>query len=97
MPARCRWAAPASTRPYARPAEVLAGREDPTAETIEIVTAFAQHVLETYGRFPAFIDPMFVRLVLQAHHLELDFYDRHYADGAYSDLHRRHMELWHAG
>jgi hypothetical protein len=75
----------------------MAGREDPTDETIEIVTAFTQHVLETYGRFPAFIDPMFVRLVLQAHHLELGFYDRHYAAGAYSDLHRRHMELWHGG
>ena len=72
-------------------------REDPTEETIEIVAAFTQRVLDTYGRFPAFIDPMFVRLVLQAHHLDLGFYDRHYQAGAYSDLHRRHMELWHGG
>jgi hypothetical protein len=90
-----RRADPASASPYADPRAVLAGREDPTDETIEIVVAFTQHVLDTYGRFPAFIDPMFVRLVLQAHHLELEFYDRHYADGAYSDLHLRHMELWH--
>jgi hypothetical protein len=40
---------------------------------------------------------MFVRLVLQAHHLDLGFYDRHYAEGAYTDLHRRHMETWHPG
>jgi hypothetical protein len=92
-----RRADPGAASPYARPSEVLASREDPTEETVEIVTAFTQHVLDTYGRFPAFIDPMFVRLVLQAHHLELDFYDRHYADGAYSDLHRRHMDLWHGG
>ena len=89
-----RRADPRAASPYARPREVLAGREDPTEETIEIVTAFTQHVLEAYGRFPAFIDPMFVRLVLQAHHL--GFYDRHYAEGSYSDLHRRHMDLWHA-
>ena len=74
---------------------MLAGRTDPTEETIEIVTTFCQYVLDTYGRFPAFIDPMFVRLVLQAHHLDLGFYDRHYAEGAYSERHARHMELWH--
>jgi hypothetical protein len=88
---------PAAASPYANPREVLAGREDPSDETIEIVVAFTQHVVDTYGRFPAFIDPMFVRLVLQAHHLDLGFYDRHYAEGSYSDLHRRHMELWHPG
>jgi hypothetical protein len=92
-----RRADPSAASPYADPREVLAGREDPSEETIEIVVAFTQHVLDTYGRFPAFIDPMFVRLVLQAHHLDLGFYDRHYRDGAYSDLHRRHMELWHGG
>jgi hypothetical protein len=91
-----RHADPRRASPYVNSREVLAGREDPSEETIEIVTAFAQYVLDTYGRFPAFIDPMFVRLVLQAHHLDLEFYDRHYSEGAYSDLHRRHMELWHA-
>ena len=92
-----RRADPGAASPYSEPREVLAGREDPTEETIEIVAAFTQRVLDTYGRFPAFIDPMFVRLVLQAHHLDLGFYDRHYQAGAYSDLHRRHMELWHGG
>ena len=92
-----RRADPGAASPYADPRAVLAGREDPSEETIEIVVAFTQNVLDAYGRFPAFIDPMFVRLVLQAHHLDLDFYDRHYVEGAYSDLHRRHMELWHAG
>jgi hypothetical protein len=92
-----RRADPRAAMPYGEPSEVMAGREDPSEETIEIVAAFAQSVLDAYGRFPAFIDPMFVRLVLQAHHLDLGFYDRHYREGAYSDLHRRHMELWHAG
>jgi hypothetical protein len=92
-----RRADPAAASPYAQPGEVMAGREDPSEETIEIVVAFTQHVLDTYGRFPAFIDPMFVRLVLQAHHLDMGFYDRHYAEGSYSELHRRHMELWHSG
>jgi hypothetical protein len=90
-----RRADPRRASPYADREGVIAGREDPSEETIEIVTAFAQYVLDTYGRFPALIDPMFVRLVLQAHHLDPGFYDRHYAAGAYTELHRRHMELWH--
>jgi hypothetical protein len=90
-----RRADPRRASPYTEREAVMAGREDPTPETIEIVTTFAQYVLDTYGRFPALIDPMFVRLVLQAHHLDPEFYDRHYAAGSYTDLHRRHMELWH--
>ena len=73
------------------------GRAQPTDETIEIVVAFCTYVYETYGRFPAFIDPMFVRLVLQAHHLDLEFYDRHYEPGAYATAHRDHMARWHPG
>ena len=90
-----RRAEPHRASPYEHPDQVLAGRVNPTEETIEIVTTFCQYVLDTYGRFPAFIDPMFVRLVLQAHHLDLGFYDLHYAEGAYSERHARHMELWH--
>lgn len=50
--------------------QVMRGRPYPTDETIEIVTAFCTYVHENYGRFPAFIDPMFVRLVFQAHDLD---------------------------
>ncbi len=81
--------------PYRRPDEVMAGRMTYSDETVEIVTTFCQYVLDTYGRFPAFLDPMFVRLVLQAHHLESGFYDQHYGDGAYGPLHREHFALWH--
>ena len=39
---------------------------------------------------------MFVRLVIQAHHLDLDFYDRHYLPGSYGESHREHMARWHS-
>jgi hypothetical protein len=35
-------------------------------------------------------------MFLQAHHLDLDFYDRHFKPGAYLETHKRHMERWHA-
>jgi hypothetical protein len=81
--------------PYRDPAGVMTGRPQPTDETVDIVVAFCEHVHSKYGRFPAYIDPMFVRLVVQAHHLDLDFYDRHYGPGAYGASHRDHMERWH--
>ncbi|MEW6581486.1 MAG: hypothetical protein AB1416_01830 [Actinomycetota bacterium] len=81
--------------PYGRHGEVMAGRAHHSAETVEIVTAFVQYLLDTYGRFPVFIDPMYVRLAFQAHHLDLEFYDRHYAPGAYTEAHREHFRRWH--
>ena len=38
---------------------------------------------------------MFTRLVFQAHHLDLEFYDKYYAEGAYTEMHRNHFKLWH--
>jgi hypothetical protein len=75
--------------------DVMRARPLPTPETVEIVKAFCTYVHETYGRFPAFIDPMFVRLVFQAHHLDVDFYDQHYRGDPLSDRHREHMARWH--
>ena len=33
--------------------------------------------------------------VLQAQHIDLDFYDRFFRPGAVLDTHRRHFEVWH--
>jgi hypothetical protein len=32
---------------------------------------------------------------LQAHHLDLEFYDEFYKPGAYLHTHRDHMDRWH--
>jgi hypothetical protein len=32
---------------------------------------------------------------VQAHHLDVEFYDRHYHGGAYLATHARHHERWH--
>jgi hypothetical protein len=82
---------------FQRAEEVMRGRPMPTPETVEIVKTFCTYVHETYGRFPAFIDPMFVRLVFQAHHLDVDFYDRFYRGEPLSDRHREHLDRWHPG
>ncbi|MYH39509.1 MAG: hypothetical protein F4154_00695 [Candidatus Dadabacteria bacterium] len=54
---------------------------------MQIVRDVANYIYDTYGRFPAFVDPMYMRLVFQAMHIDLDFYDQYYPKGSYSDRH----------
>ncbi len=64
---------------------------------LDATKALCTYIWETYGRFPATLDPMMMNIWLQAHHLETDFYDRYYPQGAYPEGIRRHMEEWHGG
>lgn len=61
----------------------------------DCVATMAQYVFDRFGKFPGTVPSMFVLTYLQAHHLDLEFYDRHFAPGAYLDTHARHMEQWH--
>jgi len=81
--------------PYQNPEGVLSDEYHPSEVRIEIVKDFCSYIYENYGRFPAFLDPMFARLVFQAHHLDLDFYDKYYNEGAYTEIHKNHFKLWH--
>ena len=73
--------------PYEEPDKHLVKAPKPTERTIEIVKSVAQYIFDTYGSFPAFVDPMYMRLVFQAQNLDLDFYDKYYPPGAYTDQH----------
>ena len=64
---------------------------------LEATKAFCQYVWETYGRFPATVDPMMMNIWFQAHHLETEFYDQYYQPGAYHEAVRDHMGMWHQG
>lgn len=61
----------------------------------ECVALQAQYVYDTFGKFPGSVPSIFVMTYLQAHHLDLEFYDRFYEPGAYLQSHARHMERWH--
>lgn len=64
-------------------------------ECIAATVAYCTYIYETYGRFPAYFGPLRTTLAHQAHHLELDFYDRFYRPGAYTATQAEHMERWH--
>jgi len=61
----------------------------------DCVALQAQYVYDTFGKFPGTVPSMFLIMYLQAHHLDLDFYDEFYKPGAYLKTHAAHMERWH--
>ncbi|HKU36715.1 MAG TPA: hypothetical protein VJR89_01175 [Polyangiales bacterium] len=67
-----------------------------TPDVIACVKDVCNYIYHTYGRFPAHVDAMYVPGVwVQAHHLDLDYYDALY-QGGYSDTQAHHHEHWHA-
>ena len=55
----------------------------------------ADYVFATFGRFPATVPAIFeLKTYLQAHRLDTEFYDRHFAPGAYLRTHAEHDRNW---
>jgi hypothetical protein len=59
------------------------------------LAAMAEVIHARYGKFPATLPSIHVSLYLQAHHLDLGFYDRFFAPGAVLATHRDHQRDWH--
>jgi hypothetical protein len=55
----------------------------------------AQYVFDTFGKFPGTVPTLFIMNYVQAHHLDLDFYDHYFRPGAYLRTHAEHMRRWH--
>ena len=64
-------------------------------KTIECTKDICTYIWNTYGRFPATVDPMILYAYIQAQHIELEFYDKYYRPGSYLTTHRDHMKKWH--
>jgi hypothetical protein len=62
----------------------------------ECVALQAQYVYDSFGKFPGTVPSMFLIMYLQAHHMDLDFYDEFYKPGSYLKTHATHMERWHS-
>jgi hypothetical protein len=55
----------------------------------------AQYVFDSFGKFPGTVPSLFIMNYVQAHHLDLEFYDRFFKPGAYLRTHAEHMQRWH--
>lgn len=76
-------------------ARVRGSAEVHSDEFKDCVTTMAQYIYDRFGKFPGTVQSIHVLMYLQAHHLDLDFYDHHFKPGAYLEAHARHMEMWH--
>ena len=61
----------------------------------ECVALQAQYFFDTFGKFPATVPSLFISTYLQAHHLDLEYYDKLFQPGAYTRTHAEHLERWH--
>src|SRR5688500_1311652 len=59
------------------------------------VASQAQYIFDAFGRFPGTVPTVFIMNYVQAHHLDLDFYDRLFKPGAYLRTSAEHMQRWH--
>ena len=77
--------------------EIVRGVPRYSDALVQCVKDICNYIYDTYGRFPAHVDPIATPgCWVQAHHLDLEFYDRFYKEGAYNDAQRDHMKLWHS-
>jgi hypothetical protein len=81
--------------PYRDAADFLRQVPRTREKTIECTKDICNYIWDTYGRFPALLDPMVMYIWIQAQHIELEFYDKYYRPGAYLSTHKNHMARWH--
>jgi hypothetical protein len=80
---------------WSESAKVRGAAQVHSEEFTECVATQAQYVFDRFGKFPGTVPSLFCLTYLQAHHLDLSFYDEHFEPGAYLRTHAEHQERWH--
>jgi len=78
-----------------RSADIARAVPPPSEEAIAATKTLCNYIWNTYGRFPATLDPFLTTVWYQACHLDIDFYDRYYPADAIPARVRAHMHDWH--
>jgi hypothetical protein len=87
---------PASAAPHRMSEEEhRAGAIRLSAEGLACTKAVCNYIHETYGRFPGGTDALHLMWVMQAHHIDTEYYDRFFGSDAYGPQHAAHMATWH--
>lgn len=81
--------------PFTRDAKIKKALASPSPEVVKYFIGLVQDIFGRFGRFPTTIPPVGAGLYTQAQHIDTDFYDKFYKEGAYLESHARHNELWH--
>lgn len=85
----------ATPGPFKDSAKVRAAAAPMDEKFRACVATMAQAIYDRYGKFPGTHPSVFHLMYLQAQHIDLGFYNTHFAPGAYLETHRNHMKWWH--
>jgi hypothetical protein len=86
---------PETPGPFQRTGAVKGSVKPYSEEFAAALGEMAQYLHDTYGRFPATMPTMVMRIIVQAQHIDTEFYDAHFDKGAYLDTHAQHLARWH--
>jgi hypothetical protein len=64
-------------------------------EFVDCMSEVARYIYKKYGKFPGVRSTIMLPGFVQAHHIDTDYYDMHYKEGAYLETHAQHMARWH--
>ncbi len=87
---------PDTPGPYRNNPKIRGSAKVHDEEFKDCVTTMAHYVYDQFGRCSGTVPSMFAMMFLQAHHLDLEFYDKHFKSGAYLRTHAEHMKRWHS-
>ena len=75
---------------------VVRGSAQPYTDEFKACVAHqAQYILGTFGKFPGTVPTLFIMNYVQAQHIDTEFYDHHFREGAYLGTHAAHQQRWH--
>jgi hypothetical protein len=86
---------PDTPGPWKESTRVRSSAQVHSEEFKECVAIMAQYIYDRFGKFPGTVPSIFTLTYLQAHHLDLEFYDHHFGPEAYLQTHADHMARWH--
>jgi hypothetical protein len=86
---------PTRPGPFRDNARIKSAIERYSPEFVDALGEVAQYVHDAFGKFPATIPSVYVRVYAQAQHIDLDYYDQFYGPEAYLETHRQHLARWH--
>ncbi len=81
--------------PWKDSAKVRGSAEVHSEEFKACITTQAEYIFQRFGKFPGTVPTILMFTYLQAHHLDIEFYDHHFKPGAYLKTHAEHMHRWH--
>jgi hypothetical protein len=64
---------------------------------VDCLSEVARYIFDKHGKFPGTRSTILLPGFVQTQHLDTDFYDAHYREGAYLRTHAEHMARWHNG